>query len=694
MFFRALNQKVTTLKGVGPAVAASYKDAQIESWGDLLQLSPRDFEDRSRIINLNDIPGDSEETVHINTIVEIVSHTYFGGFSSKGRTLKIVAEDATCDKKLSLLCFGRNFLAKTIKVGQLYYLYGTAAKHHGEVQSSQFELSYIETIDSPLPFPYGQFLPIYPLRGALSQRIIRRDIKNILSSCPTFENELPSYIREELSLMTTDDAIRSYHLPASREMWELSRKTLAITELFYMQIIARRNIFSTPRLSKPVTSTPSELEIRLINSLPFSLTGDQMKVLKEIREDLDYPNTMNRMLQGDVGSGKTLIAWITSLHVISKGYQVVFMAPTELLATQHAQNAAELMGPLGITTNLLTGSITQKNRRPILESIKSGECNIIIGTHAVFSANVEFKSLKYVIIDEQHRFGVAQREALLAKGENPDILMMSATPIPRSLALTVFGDLNISTIREKPSNRLEITSYLVSEQSRERMYGAIAVEFERGHQAYFVYPRIDDSGNSELRDVTNMFKKLQKEYPGVPSALLHSKIPDDEKLDILERFKNKEIMYLVSTSVVEVGIDVPNATCMIIEHADIFGLSALHQLRGRVGRSSLQSYCFFVYGDNISDIGKKRLRALKETTDGFILSEKDLSLRGPGDITGTKQSGYLRLHFSSFVNDTDYILIARKFCDKVLINDPKLKIGENNIIDRVIKEANPFPEVD
>jgi ATP-dependent DNA helicase RecG len=694
MYFRALNQKITTLKGVGPAVATSYKDSQIESWGDLLQLAPRDFEDRSRIINLNDIPGDSEETVHINTIVQIVSHTYFGGFSTKGRTLKIVTEDVSCYKNLSLLCFGRNFLANTIKVGNLYYLYGTATRHHGEYQSSQFELSQIESLDSKLPFPFGQFLPIYPLRGALSQRIIRRDVKNILSKCPAFEEELPSYIREELSLMTTDDAIRSYHLPQSRDMWESSRKTLAITELFYMQIIARRNIFTVASADKKVPSISSNLENKLIASLPFSLTGDQMKVLKEIRDDLDYPHTMNRMLQGDVGSGKTLIAWITALHVISKGYQVVFMAPTELLATQHAQNAIQLMQPLGITAELLTGSITQKNRKPILEDIRTGKCNIIIGTHAVFSANVEFKSLKYVIIDEQHRFGVAQREALLAKGKNPDILMMSATPIPRSLALTVFGDLNISTIREKPENRLEITSYLVSELSRERMYKSIAVEFERGHQAYFVYPRIDDTGNSELRDVTNMFEKLKEEYPGVPSALLHSKIPDDDKIETLQRFKNKELMYLVSTSVVEVGIDVPNATCMIIEHADIFGLSALHQLRGRVGRSILQSYCFFVYGDNISDIGKMRLRALKETTDGFILSEKDLSLRGPGDITGTKQSGYLRLHFSSFINDTDYILIARKYCDKVLSNDPKLTIGEHKIIDRVIKEANPFPEVD
>lgn len=694
MYFRALNNKISELKGVGPSVEASYKDSQIETWGDLLQLSPRDFEDRSRIINLNEVSVDGEESTHINTIVEVVSHTYFGGFSAKGRTLKIVVHDVTCNKNLSLLCFGRNFLAKTLKVKNLYYLYGTTTRHHGEYQSSQFEMSHIESVDSPLPFPYGQYLPIYPLRGSLSQRIIRRDIKSILSTSPHFDEELPSYIRDELSLLNTDDAIRNYHNPSSREMWELSRKTLAITELFYMQIIARKNMFIGTKSESKTKSVCSNIENRFIASLPFSLTGDQMKVLKEIRESLDSNHIMNRMLQGDVGSGKTLIAWITALHVIDKGYQVVFMAPTELLATQHAQNAQALLGPLGIKAELLTGSISQKNRRPILEDIKNGNCNIIIGTHAVFSQDVEFKSLKYVIIDEQHRFGVAQREALLAKGEDPDILMMSATPIPRSLALTVFGDLNISTIREKPNNRKDIISYLVSERSRERMYRSIAVEFERGHQAYFVYPRIDDSGASELRDVTNMFEMLKREYPGVPSALLHSKIPDDDKLDILKRFRNKELMYLVSTSVVEVGLDVPDATCMIIEHADIFGLSALHQLRGRVGRSDLQSYCFFVYGDNISDIAKERLKALKETNDGFILSEKDLSLRGPGDINGTRQSGFLKLHFSSFINDTDYILIARKYCDKILSSDPKLQMGENRMIQKVIKEANPFPDVD
>ncbi len=690
MFYRELNNKVTTLKGVGPSIASSYRDAQIKTWAELLQLSPRDFEDRSHIIDLDIIPRDSEEAYHINTIIRVISHTFFGGFSAKGRTLKIIVEDESSHKRLSLMCFGRNFLSKTIKVNQLYYMFGSAAIHYNEYQSSQFELKPIESLDPKLPPPFGEYIPIYPLRGSLTQKIIRRDIDYILKNSPTFDDELPSYIRDELSLMSTDTAIRMYHQPTSKEMWELSRKTLAITELFYMQVIARRNMFTNEIEYERKEGICTTKENELIASLPFSLTSDQMKVLKEIRDDLDCPVTMNRMLQGDVGSGKTLIAWISALHVIAKGFQVVFMAPTELLATQHYKNAVELLSPLNINSALLTGSVSKKNRTKILKDIANGSVNIIIGTHAVFSTDVQFKDLKYVIIDEQHRFGVAQREALMNKGENPDILMMSATPIPRSLALTVFGDLHISTIREKPLNRVEIISYLVSQQSRERMYSAIAVEFQRGHQAYFVYPRIDDSGTRELRDVTNMFQKLKEEYPSVPSALLHSKIPDDEKIDILERFKRKEISYLVSTSVIEVGIDVPNATCMVIEHADIFGLSALHQLRGRVGRSNLQSYCFFVYGDNISEIGKERLKALKESTDGFVLSEKDLSLRGPGDITGTKQSGYLKLHFSSFINDTDYILIARKFCDKILSTDSKLELSKNKIIDKVLKEANPF----
>lgn len=688
MFIRNYSTKISTLKGVGNSAKESYESLGVKTYGDLLCLTPRNREDRTQLINLEDLPKHFNEALQINTFVTIKSHSFFGAFSKTGKTLKIVVESHLGRKRLSLLCFGRNFLQKMIKVDKLYYLYATVYSHNGELQASSFELYETKDLENP-PQPFGQILPLYPLKGSLTQKLIKKNILEIFENPIQFEDEIPQYIINELSLMPFDKAIRAYHFPKNKNELKKARKTLAFSELFYMQIIARKDI-NIHTTNEKIKSLPSKLELKLISNLPFMLTQDQIGALKEIRYDLDKKSSMNRMLQGDVGAGKTLVAWASTLHEISKKHQVAFMAPTELLANQHAQNAAELLEPLGIKIALLTGSVSNKQRQPILENIKNGNIQLLIGTHALFSNNVEFKNLRYIIIDEQHRFGVNQRDKLLAKGINPNILMMSATPIPRSLALTVFGDLNVSTIKTIPKNRKAITTHLVSEHSRKRMYKSIGVEFQRGHQAYFVYPRIDDSGPQELRDVTNMFEYLKKEYPKVPSALLHSKIDDKEKIEILNKFKKGEITYIVSTSVIEVGIDVAGATCIIIEHADIFGLSALHQLRGRVGRSSLQSYCFLVYGENISDIGKERLKVMKDTNDGFYIAEKDLVLRGPGDILGTKQSGFLKLHFASLVNDLEMIKIARKYCDEILKKDSGFINIEHRIIKKVLKEANPF----
>ncbi len=690
MFIRNYSTEITKLKGVGDSARESYASLGVNTYADLLLLSPRDREDRTQLINLEDVPKYFSDNIQVNTFISIKAYSFFGNFSQKGKTLKIVTESYFGGRRLNLLCFGRNFLQKMIKINKIYYIYATVSSHNGELQASSFELYEIKDIENPPP-PFGQIIPLYPLKGTLTQKLIKKNLLEIFSKDVSFEDELPQYIIDDLSLMPFNKAIRAYHFPKDINQLKLARKTLALSEHFYMQLIARKNLNINKNYTK-VKSIPSPLELNFIKNLQFKLTEDQIKVLKEIRLDLDNNFAMNRMLQGDVGAGKTLIAWASALHEISKKHQVAFMAPTELLANQHAQKAAELLEPLGITIALLTGSVKQKQRKPILEGIKNGEINLLIGTHALFSDNVEFKNLKYIIIDEQHRFGVTQREKLLSKGIDPNILMMSATPIPRTLALTVFGDLNISTINSLPLGRKPIITHLVGETSRKRMYKAIGVEFRRGHQAYFVYPRIDDSGPQELRDVTNMFEYLKKEYPGVPSALLHSKIEDEEKISILNRFKKGELSYIVSTSVIEVGIDVPNATCIIIEHADIFGLSALHQLRGRVGRSSLQSFCFLVFDNNISDLGKNRLKVMHETNDGFIIAEKDLVLRGPGDILGTKQSGFIRLHFASLVNDLELIKIAREYCDRILKDDPGFIKLENRIIDRVLKTANPFEE--
>jgi ATP-dependent DNA helicase RecG len=689
MFFRALDKKVSHLKGIGKAAQTALESQAITTCGDLLLLSPRSFEDRSIITPLGKIPHTIEEPVTVNTVVIVTGYDFFG--SGSKRTLKIIAQDVSgkATGRIELLCFGRNFLQRTIKEDHVFYLYATGVSRRGyTLQTGSFELTEMKLGDTPPP-PFGEILPIYPLRGSLTQRILRNAIKQILRENSAFEEELSPFVSTRFHLMDTDTAIRTYHFPQDMDERQEARRSLAFTELFYMQLISRRGIGNKQHHQKK--SHPTELENRFIATLPFALTADQITVLRQIRADLDAPIPMNRMLQGDVGSGKTLVAWVSSLHVLSQNGQVAFMAPTELLAVQHAENADKMLTPFGIRVGLLLGGMKAKEKKHLLSAIKEGEIDIVIGTHALFSDVVAFASLKYVIIDEQHRFGVEQRELLMKKGKNPHILMMSATPIPRTLALTIYGNLEVSTIKSMPHGRKKVITHLVNEASRVRMYKSIGVEFTRGHQAYFVYPRIDDSGQSELRDVTNMFEYLKKQYPGIPSALLHSKIDDEEKLKILEQFKKKEIMYLVSTSVIEVGIDIPMATCIIIEHADRFGLSALHQLRGRVGRSSLQSYCFLVFSDNLSDDAIKRLKTMRSTGDGFEIAEEDLKIRGPGELLGTRQSGYLKLHFASLTDDLELIKQARDCCDTILKDDPGLLKAENRVYERVLEEANPFP---
>ncbi len=670
MFLSELTTPIERLQGVGKVRANDYlTKLGVDTFKDLLALSPRAYEDRTKLTSVKDLKAG--ENV-INTKIKVQSHTYFGGFKKNERTLKVIVQDLS-GTRISLLCFGRSFLEKTLQAGSVWFINATVNQWNGEWQSSAFSV-YRTQEEAGL----GRVIPIYPMGGSLTQKSIRKDINTILSNkYLTFDDELPARLYEKYGLMHTDSAIRLMHMPRSMEEVRASKRTLALTELLLMEIALMRQS-SYEKSNKK--STISDIEKKLISTLPFSLTKDQIKSLSEIRNDLDNQKSMNRLLQGDVGSGKTLIAWISSLHEIAKGHQVAFMAPTELLARQHAEKAAELLEPLGVKIAFITGDVKGKGRKYLLEALKNGEVDIAIGTHALFSKDVVFKNLRYVIIDEQHRFGVEQRLALTSKGEIPHLLLMTATPIPRTLALTMFSDLQVSSIHTMPQGRKPITTYLVKEENREKMYQTIAVEFKRGHQAYFVYPRIEDEGDSGLRDVKNMFTYLQKEYPNIPSALIHSKVPEDEKMQILTDFRAKKISYLVATSVIEVGIDIPMATCMVIEHAERFGLAALHQLRGRVGRSDLQSYCFLVYSSSLSDDSKARLRVMKESTDGFYIAEKDLEIRGPGEIAGAKQSGFLKLRYASLVNDIDLIEIAKKEALEIIRTDKGLISTENYML--------------
>ncbi len=661
---------LTSLPRIGRKKAEEFKKLGLKTVEDLVLYAPRSYDDRreERTIRKASIDDPS-----VNCRITILSHAAFS--SKKGRTIKVTAEDDE-GVRVDLLCFNRPYLEQMLKIGTSWYLNGIVAKNYGVYQCSSFEIKKTKEESG-----IGKILPLYPLSGSLTQKDFRVPMETALALLSPVEEILPSYLRDKYNLYTRDKALRELHFPTDETTLKKARETLAFTELLLMEIKVMRE--------KPKSSftkiRPSELEKKLISSLPFELTDDQNKVLEEIRSDLSKKTPMERLLQGDVGSGKTLVAWLSALFIISKGGQVAFMAPTELLARQHAENAFSLLSPLGIRISYITGDVKGKSRRLLLEALKKGEVDLAIGTHSLFSEDVTFRDLEYVIIDEQHRFGVNQREALKTKGKEPHMLSMTATPIPRTLALTLFADMSVSTIRTMPKGRKSIITYTVGPGSRDKMYAAIAVEFERGHQAYFVYPRIDDEGDSDLRDVMTMYSFLQEKYPSVPSAFIHSKLPEEEKMEILEKFRKGEIKYLVATSVVEVGIDIPSATCMVIEHADRFGLAALHQLRGRVGRSSLQSYCFLVFESGLSAEAKERLNVMKMTNDGFVIAEKDLSIRGPGEIAGNKQSGFLKLKFASLTEDALLVAEAKKEAEEILSSDPGLISGSNATLRKALK---------
>ncbi|MCQ2412529.1 MAG: ATP-dependent DNA helicase RecG [Sphaerochaetaceae bacterium] len=684
MFVCELTQDIKTLTGVGKKTREDYGNLGVSTIGDLISMTPKGYEDRSHRVCIGH-QNDSDGT-WTNTFVRAESVSEFG----PGRkNVKIIVRDTENNQKAFLMGFNRTFLAKSVFPGCYYHLYANVVPYGTGLTSSQFELKPVRE-DSILLSNVGDLelnqgiLPVYSLSGGLTQKTIRRDVKAALALAQGIDDELPQSLIAKYKLISLDQALREIHFPTSEKALKEARRALAFREVFYLQLETKRRP-PVERKRKAIENRVYAAETRFVESLPFELTDDQKKVLSEIRQDMSGPESMNRLLQGDVGSGKTLVAWVSALHAICNGAQVAFMAPTELLARQHAQVADALFRDCGVTVAFLNGEVHGRPRQALLDQLKAGNIDLLIGTHALFSKDVVYRNLRYVIIDEQHRFGVEQRQALLEKGIEPDVLLMTATPIPRTLALTVFGNLNVSTIRTMPKGRLPIITYLVDDSKRDRMYQAVGVEMQRGHQAYFVYPRIDDEGNSDLRDVQTMYEFLStQKYPSFKGALIHSRLPEEDKIAILNDFAAGKINYLVSTSVVEVGIDVPNATCMVVEHSENFGLSALHQLRGRVGRSSLQSWCFLAFEKNITEDGKKRLSVLHRTNDGFEIAEEDLKIRGPGELSGLRQSGFMHLKYADLEKDVSMMSTARDEVDSILAKDPGLISLDNAVIRKVL----------
>ena len=713
MFLRELNAGLESIKNLGPAAQRTLARLGIVDIKTLLCHYPRDWEDRSQVVPLRDW-----NRAKVCTSIKVLAHEWFG--AGRMKTLKIYVEDDTA--RASLVCFNRPFLGKQLPIGINIGIYGHFYYKYGEIQSSAFEIGDDKTS--------GRILPVYPLSEGLTQAALRRFINIALyQHAADLENELPELILQRDNLLSKSDALRAIHFPATFAEKDLARKTLIYEELFYLELMTalrvmeRKNAasvsngsFNEEKKEGPeLKGDLSPLQKRLIERLPFPLTPGQIEAVKEMNIDMDGSFPMARLLQGDVGSGKTLVAFLCCLKAVEDG-QAALMAPTELLARQHAETAARLLEPLGLRIAFLTGNLKSAGRSRLLSALAAGEIDLVAGTHALFSRDTVYSNLRLVVVDEQHRFGVTQRQAIMAKGDRPHLLMMSATPIPRTLALTVFGDLDVSIIRDMPPGRKPVKTHLSKASNAARVYDYVRRELAKGYQAYFVYPIIETRDNSaawlqDLKDAQSMAKELsEKIFPEYKVALIHSRLEEEEKQNIMDGFRRGEIKILAATSVVEVGVDVPNASCMVIEHAERFGLAALHQLRGRVGRGETQSYCFLIYADQEIPRGYedmspelmsedersregKRLMVMLENNDGFIIAEKDLLFRGPGQITGFQQSGYLALGIADPLRDTVELELAREDAFAILKADPKLNNPENNQISQVFKRAPPFGEV-
>ncbi|MDR0322307.1 MAG: ATP-dependent DNA helicase RecG [Treponema sp.] len=683
MFLRSLCTSVNTIYGVGSAILPKLARLGIRSVAELLLHYPRDWADRAKIVPLCEYRSGK-----VCAVVTVFAKEWFG--YGRMKTLKVYIEDE--GTQAVLLCFNRPWMDKQLVIGEKYMLFGRFYYKYGELQSSAFE---IESVSSGTSF--GKILPVYPLSSSLTQTMLRRFLSNAIKKyADEIDDELPKEIINKYNLLSKSTAIKEMHFPTSAVNLELAKKTLIYEELFYLEVMVARCVLERKKCKINYVNVDNKelkpLQKRLIERLPFSLTQGQIDAVEEINKDLASGLAMARLLQGDVGSGKTLVSFLAALNVVEEKGQAAIMAPTELLARQHAENAARLLEPLGIRIAFLTGNIKAQGRKDLLKNLLDGTIDIVVGTHALFSNDVEYKKLKLVVIDEQHRFGVTQRSLIMKKGEDTSLLMMSATPIPRTLTLTVFGDMDVSIIKDMPPGRKPVKTHLAKESNEKKVYDFVRKELEQGRQAYFVYPLIE--GGDEIKDAVSMAQRLAKEvFPKYKTALIHSKIEEEDKKKTMDDFRKGKIKLLSATSVVEVGVDVPNATCMVVEHAERFGLSALHQLRGRVGRGLEQSFCFLVYSDDLTEEGKIRLKVMLENNDGFIIAEEDLKLRGPGQITGTEQSGYLDLGIANPIRDIEELERAREDVFSILESDPDLLLDDHRVIAKVLEEAPPFYEV-
>ncbi len=698
---KTLDTPVRYLKGIGPKRAKVLNKSGLNTIEDILYGFPRRYEDRTNLLTIAKLEEGQFQTIRAEVLAKSQRQSYKRRHFS---IIEVAVGDAT--GKIFCVWFNQPYLKDYFKVGQGLILYGKIERYAGRLQMSSPEFEIVsEEAGEPRPcvqergepLNTGRIVPIYSLSESFTQRVFRQIVKSVLDDYLSAVSEfMPYNIRAKNNLPNLAKALINIHFPENPQLQKEAYRRLSFDEFFLFQLpLALRKL-----KKKEKQGIAHRVEGKLIDDfiagLPFKLTASQEKVLLEIKQDLTKPIPMQRLLQGDVGSGKTIVATIASLMVIQGGWQVAFMVPTEILARQHYEKIRsqghKVTRSQGkkIGVGLLTGSLSTKEKEKALKEIKEGKIDLVIGTHALLEEAVVFKNLGLVVIDEQHKFGVGQRALLPEKGINPDVLIMTATPIPRTLAITLYGDLDISVINELPAGRLPIKTMYLSQEEKGKAYQIAKDQLRSGHQAYIIYPVIEESYALDMAGAKKMYRQLQSgEFKEFKLGLIHGRLKQGQQDEAMLKFKNKELDVLVSTTVLEVGIDIANATCMIIENAERFGLSQLHQLRGRVGRGSAESFCILISSAKAGEVNE-RLDAMVQYSDGFRIAEEDLKIRGPGEFFGKRQHGLTELKIGNPLTQMQLLKLAREEATRLVGQDPGLKMRPNILLRE--KLLARFPE--
>jgi len=671
-----LNKDVKYVKTVGPNRVKLLNKLNIYTLKDLIEYYPRDYEDRSKPKNLYECI-DGEEVLIEAMATGKINEMHKGRMTISRLIVK--DQTGTC----YITWFNQGYLRDKFQTGRMYRFFGKISNKNGRLEMNSPVYDEIDQSKNT-----GKIIPIYPLTFELKQNTLRKIIENgLLEVKGQLPETLPEYILKENNLWDINNTIERIHFPVEFSDFNKARERLVFEELLTMQLALLKLKNNYEHETDGIQFSKDVHMSDVINMLPFRLTKAQLRVLEEIDRDMESNKPMNRLLQGDVGSGKTVVAMIAAYKAVKSGYQATIMAPTAILASQHLESFKGILDELGIRTELLISNVTKKKKAEILEKLQNGEIDVLIGTHAILEENVVFKNLGLVVTDEQHRFGVKQRSTIAAKGQNPDIIAMSATPIPRTLALILYGDLDISIIDELPPNRKKIETFAVRKNMEERVNNFIKKQIAEGRQAYIVCPLVEENEDMEgLQSVVELAEKYQKEtFSEYKVAYLHGKMKPKEKDEIMQRFKDGEIQILIATTVIEVGVNVPNASIMVVENAERFGLAQLHQLRGRVGRGEYQSYCILKYEGNGETI-RQRMKVMCDTNDGFIISEKDLELRGSGDFFGTEQHGLPEFKIANLFEDMAVLKKVQGLALKIMEDDPLLEKEKNAKLNDLVKE--------